>query len=138
MTKGTESAKHFVNNLLKYEVFKQFLVYNTLLILASLFCGNAADNVLNYIFSRMEKALGINSNANWWILVQVVIQLMVISTIAFITRLLVVGLLHTYVGHTHTLNDISGLSMIYATFISVLPQDHLISRLKKLNVLLDR
>jgi phosphate/sulfate permease len=106
--------------------------------LAALFCGNAIDNILNYIFHKIEDKLNVNKTANWWILMQIIIQLILISILAFVIRLLVVGILSAYVGHTHSINDIANLSMIYSTFISIFPQDHLISNLKKINTLMDR
>jgi len=130
--------KKHVANLFQYKVFMQFVVYNTVFFLFAIFAGNAIDNLLNYIFKKVESSGLLDAKSNLWLLVQIVIQLLVISMMAYIIRLLVIGLLQSYVSHTHSMIEISTMSMMYGVFISFIPQDHLISRLKRLNVLLDR
>lgn len=133
---GTQAVKQFVDGMMNYENFMEFTTYNALFFLVSIFVGNVIDNALNSAFKKMEDLGLINKEANWWILLQIIIQLILISAISYMIRLFVVGTLLTY-STDSTIYDSKAVSIIYA-FITFYAQDHLKERLTKINKVMDR
>ena len=136
MVQGTEAVQNFVKGMFQWENFIEFVVYNTSFFLLSFTIGNALDNFLNMIYNRIESSGWINNDSNTWLVTQIVLQLILVSAVSYMIRLLVVGVMLAYSSDT-TIYDARAVSIIYA-FITFSGQNHLKARIEKLNKLADR
>lgn len=130
------TVRKFVNEMMKFENFMEFIVYNSVFFLLSVYIGNAIDNIFHNVFSYVESKGWFNKNSNTWLIIQIAIQLIFVSAASYIVRLFIIDSMLVWSSDAH-IYDAKATSIIYA-FITFFGQDHLKEKLGRLNVILDR
>ena len=135
MSQGSQAVRQFMQGMLVPENLIEFVIYNSMFFLLSIYIGNLVDNFFNKVFLHVERTGWANKDSNIWLVLQIIIQLIFVSATSYMVRLFVVGTMLSF-SSDKNIYDAKAVSIIYA-MITFAGQNHLKEKLERFNKLMD-